>query len=133
MPNIELIFFRLDEPIDWSIYSTKPTACLLIIGSAISDAQLASIVRGAANAGCTFFMSWGEMADELHNRIDEILEGGSDDWLRILTTSHIGETAEDVAAFLFTATLPGRPEVRYLVIGDRPVEELRRVIIVPEE
>jgi hypothetical protein len=133
MPKIELIFFRLDQPIDWAIYSTKPTACLLIADIAISEASLASIVRGAAKAGCTFFMSWGATADELHDRIDEILEDGSDDWLRILTTSHRGKTAEDVSAFLFTATLPGRPEARYLVIGDKPVEELQRVITVPEE
>jgi hypothetical protein len=97
MPNIELIFFRLDQPIDFAIYSTKPTACLLIADIAIGDALLASIVSGAAKAGCTFFMSWGETADELHDRIDEILEGGNDDCLRILTTSHRGETAEDVS------------------------------------
>lgn len=133
MPNIELIFFRLDQSIDWSIYPTKPTACLVMADSAINDMLFASIVRGAANAGCTFFMSWGEMADELHDRIDDILVDGSDDWLRILTTSHMGETAEDVSAFLFTATLPGRPEARYFVIGDRSVEELQRVITIPEE
>jgi hypothetical protein len=74
------------------------------------------------------FYDLGEMADELHDRIDEILEEGSDDWLRILTTSHMGKTAEDVSVLLFTATLPGNPVAHYLAIGDRSVEELQRVI-----
>jgi len=133
MPNIELIFLQLNQSIDWSIYSNKPTACLLVVDGAISDVLLASIVGGAANVGCTVFMSWGAMADELHDRIDQVLENGSDSWLRILTTSHMGKTAEDVSMFLFAATLPGRIEARYFVIADSSLEDLQKAIVVPEE
>lgn len=130
-PNSILSFLPLDQSIDWSIYPVKPTACLLVFDNVVNDELLASIVYGAIEVGCTSFLTWGREADSLHDRIDEILESGSDDWLRILTTSHKKKTAEDVSNFLFVATFPNRPDVRYLVITDRPSEELRKIIVDP--
>lgn len=132
-PKIDLIFLCAEQPIDWSIYSTKPTACLLVFDNNISNALLSSIVVGAVGAGCTSFLTWGTMADSLHDRIDEILEDGDDSWLSILTTSHVRKTAEDVSNFLFVATLPNRIDVRYVIIGDRPIKELQRAIVPPGE
>lgn len=128
MPRFELEFLTLQQPIEWSKYSPQPTACLMVVDNPVSDALLASVVTGAANSGCTFFVLWGAMADNLHDRIDEILEDGSDDWLGIITTSHLNESSEDVSDFLFTATLPGRDNARFLVIGDRSVEQMKKQI-----
>ena len=130
-PNSNLSFLSLDQSIDWSIYSAKPTACLLVVDSVVSDALLASIVEGAIEVGCTFFFAWVREAASLHDRIDGILESGNDDWLRILTTSHKKKNAEDVSNFLFVATFPNRLDVRYLVITDRPSEELQKIIVDP--
>lgn len=128
MTDTDLIFFQLDQSIDWSIYMTKWTACLIVLDNDISDQLLTSIVVGAADVGCTWFLTWGAMADSLEDRIDEILENGTDDWLRIATISLTKKTAEEVANFLFVAALPNRVDARCLVIGDRTVDELMKVV-----
>ncbi|WP_445081592.1 DUF7684 family protein [Massilia antarctica] len=130
-PDSNLSFLPLDQSIDWSVYAIKPTACLLVIDNVVSDDSLASIVAGAIGIGCTSFLTWGREADSLHDRIDDLLEDGSDDWLRILTTSHKKKNAEDLSNFLFVATFPNRPDVRYLIITDRPSEELKKIIVDP--
>ncbi len=128
MTDTDLIFFQLDQSIDWSIHMTKSTVCLIVLDNDISDQLLTSIVVGAMGIGCTWFLTWGAMADSLEDRIDEILENGSDDWLRIATISLTKKTAEEAANFLFVAALPNRVDARYLVIGDRTVEELMKVV-----
>lgn len=125
----ELVFSTIGEPLDWSNKEVKQTVCLLIADYPISDELLVSIVTKAINVGCTFFMTWGRMAEELHEKIDDVVENGSNEWLSILTTSHGDESTEDVLAFLFTGTFPGNKDFRCLIIGDRSIDELRSLIL----
>lgn len=128
--DADLIFVHLGQSCDWSKCTFKTTACLLVIENDVSDALLTSIVVGAISVGCTFFLTWGPMANLLEERIDEILENGSDEWLKISTISLRKRPAEVVANFLFVAAFPNRTDVRYLVIGDRPVEELKEIVAI---
>ena len=129
MINSDLIFLQLDQSIDWSIYMAQPTACLLVIDNDISDALLTSIVVEAVNVGCTFFLTWGPKADLLEDRIDEVLENGDDDWLKISTIAFVNKPRDVVTNFLFVAAFPNRTDVRYFVIGDKPVDKLRELVI----
>lgn len=133
MPAVDLRFFHMSDLVDWPAFKNKPTACLLVIDGEIDCRRLSSAVIGALGAGCEFFLCWGAKADELHDQIDEILEGGDDAWLSVSTVSCRGNDAEDVSISLFVATYPGRSDVRYLVITDGSVESLRNVIDIPME
>lgn len=129
----DIVFLNLKSPIDWSGYEKKPTACLLVIDKAIDRQWLSLFVKRIVGLGCEFFLCWGSEAEQLHDKIDEILEGGDDEWLSVSTISCLGETAEDVSITLFIATYPNRVDVRYLVVTDGSVDALRNEIIVPAE
>lgn len=133
IPIVDLSFYNLDDSIDWLAFEYKPTACLFVVDGEIDYQKIYSVVAGALGAGCMFFLFWGAKADELHDQVDEILEGGDDAWLNVSTVSCEGEDAEDVSISLFLATYPGRMNVRYVVFTDGAVERLRNMIRIPTE
>ncbi|RWJ04849.1 MAG: hypothetical protein EOR25_29680 [Mesorhizobium sp.] len=112
---MEYFEFNLTDVGEIEIDRALPTACLIIADTReVTDLQV--IVDKMITIGCTFFMSAGKYADGLEEQIDSIVEG-SDVYrsLGVVTTSHVGETPEDIVSFLFNATLPSETAIRCCV------------------
>jgi len=77
--------------------------------------DIAKILKKMARHGCRFFMSWGAAADNLHDVLDALIEEEGIEFLDIVTTSHAGESAEDVAWFMVNAAIPGELELQCCV------------------
>jgi hypothetical protein len=128
MEKNEFIYSTFAMGINMVGLKPKPTVCLMIADSMVSMEVIMLIARDAIAIGCTFFMTWGASADLLHDALDEVIESGPDEWLDIITTSHQGKDINDVLDFLFIAAMPEHQLFRCLVIGDKPVDELKMMI-----
>lgn len=62
---------------------------------------------------CKFFMSWGNFSEEIHDSLDQLLE--KEDLLDqgIVTTSHKGESIEELSWFFVNATFPTENNIKY--------------------
>jgi len=95
----------------------KPTASILISDEPILIEILKPLIQNLYSIGCRHFMTWGDSAETLHDLVDEVLEGKC--LLEGVTTSHDGESANEVAWFFLKATFPGENEVRYRIIASK--------------
>lgn len=125
VPNHDFLYLSFGERVDVESCQIKPTVCLMIADKPVRDDLVASVVHDAIAIGCTFFMTWGSEASLLHDMVDEVIENGSDEWLSIITTAHAGEPLSDVLDFLYTGALPGNKTFRCLIVGDKPIDQLR--------
>jgi hypothetical protein len=134
----ELNFFRLGEAFPFRDLEPMPTVCLLIADRVEPPYDYDDLITNFLAIGCHFFMTWGEAAERFEDILDETLvslslEKGDDGLLSVLTTSHKGESAEDVASFLLESASPDEPVIR-CCIGFRGgglsarEDELRREI-----
>jgi hypothetical protein len=89
---------------------------------------LFSLVKNIIEAGCTFFVLYGDAADSLHKKIDEIIEEGTEEWLNVSTTSHKGEKLEDVAWFFMNATYLESHKFRCLAVIDEKDHQGKRLV-----
>lgn len=89
--------------------------CLLAADHWECFASLERIVDTLVPRGCRFFMSWGGMADRLHEELDEVLENRGQEYLDVVTTSHYGESLSEVLWFFFNAAMPGESHINYFV------------------
>jgi len=91
----------------------------MILSKDISQKKhLPSLIKSIIKTGCTFFVLYGDDADILHKKIDEIIEQGTEEWLNISTTDHKGEKLEDVAWFFMNATYLESDKFRCLTMID---------------
>lgn len=119
-PSGDIFISDFDSEIKEDIL--RATASIFISDELTPVEVLKSIVQGLYSIGCRHFMTWGNSAEILHELIDEALEDES--LLEGVTTSHAGESANEVAWFFLNATLPGENDVRYCVIASKKTKEL---------
>jgi hypothetical protein len=113
-PIRELLEFKLDQQFK-AVLPILPTVCLVAADTLSPAMDIDAIVDLFVPSGCTFFMTWGEAADELHDAFDYALEERGADFLHVVTTSHKGESVNDVAWFLANSALPGEAKIRCCV------------------
>jgi len=113
-PFCDLQVFKLGTPLSDQLVKL-PTVCLLAADSLNPSLNLDVLVDRLVLAGCSYFMTWGAAADVLHDSLDDVLEDRGGDFLSVITASHKGEPADDVAWFLVNAALPGEIELRCCV------------------
>ena len=113
-PSCDLQVFKLGMPLSDQLVKL-PTVCLLAVDSLTPSLNLDVLVDRLVLAGCSYFMTWGAAADALHDAMDEVLEGRGGGFLSVVTASHRGEPAEDVAWFLVNAALPSETKLRCCV------------------
>jgi hypothetical protein len=75
------------------------------------DEHLRKSAVALLEAGCRYFVCFGERSEEVHDRIDDcIVEktvlGGQADYEGVITTYHTDESVADVAEFFLTCALP---------------------------
>lgn len=92
-----------------------PTACLLVMNTLSSTIDLNALVGTLIPAGCRYFMTWGRAAEELHDKLDDVIYERGWGYKGVLTAVHKDECAEDVAWFLVNAALPGEARIRCCV------------------
>lgn len=109
--EFELLLFDLAKP-DLGALATKPTVCLLVADSLNPSLDLGGVLDGLVAAGCTFFMTWGKAADELHDALDGLILDRGGKYLQVVTASHKGEPAPDVAWFAAHAAIPKSAQLR---------------------
>lgn len=97
MNSCELRMFLDGALPDWAALGTARTICLMD-----STYQLEELVLNAVDAGAFAFVCCGELAEQVEDSIDEVLEQ-SEDMFDIMTTAHNGETADDIAFFIAVA------------------------------
>jgi len=97
MNSCELRMFSDGALPDWAALGKARTICLM--GSAYPAEEL---VLSAVDAGAFAFVCCGELADQVEDSIDEVLER-SEDMFDIMTTTHTGETVDDIAFFIAVA------------------------------
>jgi hypothetical protein len=73
--------------------------------------QLRSVAMSLLEAGCRYFVCFGERSEEVHDRIDDcVVEKsvllGQGDYEGIITTYHADESVADVAEFFVNCALP---------------------------
>jgi hypothetical protein len=107
----------------WSAGDAFP--CLLWDGgSDFSAGQREAIVRSLINAGCRYFVcgghdseKWEEMADEAFVDMTMTLSESEREARHIMTTSHNGESKDEVAFFfVFNTNFDVHDFKRYLVV-----------------
>jgi hypothetical protein len=114
-PKCFLHFFELGAPLTGEL-PILPTACLLAADVWNTTFDLKELVSTLVPKGCRYFMTWGEAAEELHDKIDDILWELGWGHLGVLTAVHMREPTEDIAWFLINATLPGE-KIRRCYVG----------------
>jgi len=82
---------------DWMALGKARTICLMG-----SRPQVEGLVLDAVDAGTFAFVCCGELAEQVEDSIDEVLEQ-SEDMFDVMTTAHTGETVDDVAFFIAIA------------------------------
>jgi hypothetical protein len=111
----DLLTFKLAAPLP-SELSSIPTVCLLVSDTLCPQLELENVVDLLVASGCNFFMSWGDAADLLHDSLDNVVEDRANHFLNVVTTSHKGETTEEVAWFLVNSALLGEANIRCFVL-----------------
>lgn len=74
----------------------------------LDDGFLCSTCRGLLEAGCTYFVCFGQRSEEVHDRIDDIIVERTCDgqgYDGVVTTFHSDESEQDVAEFFTHAVL----------------------------
>lgn len=97
MSSCELRIFPDGALPDWAALGAARTICLMD-----STYQLEELVLNAVDAGAFAFVCCGELADQVEDSIDEVLER-SEHMFDIMTTAHNGETVDDIAFFIAVA------------------------------
>jgi len=82
---------------DWVALGRARTICLMG-----SEPQVEGLVLDAVDAGTFAFVCCGELANQIEDSIDEVLER-SEDMFDIMTTAHTGEMVDDIAFFIAVA------------------------------
>jgi hypothetical protein len=113
----ELNFFKLDEPFPFRHLPPMPTICLLVADHVDPPYDYDDLVTDSLAIGCRLFMTWGEAAAKFEDVLDETLLGLSlrnddDSLVGFLTSSHVDESAEDVASFMLKAMFSDEPVIR---------------------
>ncbi len=121
MRSCELVVFQRSEMPDWAELAAMPTVCLIALSDYLDSAVQEEMVRGCLSVGAIFFATYGDLADDMEERIDFVLENGNEAWLNVTTTSHQNESAEDVAHFIVNAAYLDDAHFRCLIIFDRDV------------
>jgi hypothetical protein len=110
----DLQIFDLKAPLP-GLQPTLPTACLLVMDTLSPTIDLNALVGSLIPTGCRYFMTWGRAAEELHDRLDDIIGERGWGYIGVLTAVHKDERSEDVAWFLVNAALPGEARIRCFV------------------
>ena len=74
----------------------------------LDDGFLCNNCRGLLDAGCTWFVCFGERAEEVHDRIDDVIVEracAGQEYEGVCTTYHSDESRQDVAEFFTDAVL----------------------------
>ncbi|MGQ5524884.1 hypothetical protein ACUHMQ_16705 [Chitinimonas sp. PSY-7] len=136
MKSCEL-YIAQPEGHDFSTLVEMPTVCLVALSKLPTGPAALEMVKSCMSAGAVSFASIGEHADAIEDQIDAALEGGELGWLEIVTTSHQGESVEDVVNFLVHGIDPKAGNSRLLIIldanfpdGKSLLEEARRACAV---
>ncbi|GKT01365.1 hypothetical protein AVKW3434_18270 [Acidovorax sp. SUPP3434] len=97
--NSSNIYFKdICQPLSFSDMAGKFAALLDAGDLEWQDVfWLKQTVRDFLNAGCNYFVCYGESSEIIHDLIDEVVEGCG--FLDISTTYHNDESKSDVASF----------------------------------
>ncbi|QHE86275.1 DUF7684 family protein [Hydrogenophaga sp. BPS33] len=90
-----------------------PTTCLIAADDFNDEASFKRLVADLLAYDCRYFMTYGLVAEVLHDKIDEVisdLELGSKG---ILTAAHSDEPIDEIAWFFVNATAPEEDCVQY--------------------
>jgi hypothetical protein len=74
-PIRELLEFKLDQQFK-GVLPSLPTVCLIAADAFSPALDIGAIVDIFVPSGCTFFMTWGEAADELHDAMEGARQNG---------------------------------------------------------
>lgn len=134
--SYEIRFFKLEEEFPFRDLPVMPTVCLLVAERIDPPYGYTKLVTDLMAAGCGFFMTWGAAASEFEDVLGEIvamlsIERNGDTFA--VSTSHEGDTAEEVAFFMLQVAIPDERPIRCCIgiAGDvTPAreEELRSAI-----
>lgn len=113
--------------------SKQLTVCLIASDFLYESSVLIALIESAMKIGCSFFMIWGDAADTLHDKLDDIIEERKGEYLQIVTMSHGDETVNDVAWFLVNAAFPGESVLRCCIITDTDVVHMSQLVIKVQE
>lgn len=106
----------------------KPTVCLFVASKDCGEGKIEPVVRFLINAGCKFFAVWGGQANVAHDVIDGVIESGCEEWLDIITTSHLEEELSDIMDFLLEYSMPGNRDFRFVIVGDDFSDEIHALL-----
>jgi hypothetical protein len=116
--NCELCIFSLSELSQLGQLPAKPTVCLLIFSRPLLDGLMSALVQACVNIGAVAFMSYGDLANDIEDQVDWVLESQCSKGSAVLTTAHTDEDIEDVAYFFKHAAYVGAQAYRCIVITD---------------
>ncbi|MGV7208650.1 hypothetical protein ACLB1G_12425 [Oxalobacteraceae bacterium A2-2] len=126
MRACDLNIVGLNEGLDAANWTAMPTVALLLLSRHPERLALARVVSGALAAGTILFAAYGPLAGIIEEEIDALLE--DEGRFDVVTTSHYGETVEDVANFVLHAACPKEERFRCLVILDQPTPESEQLL-----
>ncbi|MYN09068.1 hypothetical protein [Pseudoduganella aquatica] len=118
MQSCEIKVVRRGDLAAISHLTVMPTVCLVAFQNPAASSEIDLLAKASLAVGTESFALYGPHADALEDDIDFVLEQGEPSWLNISTTSHQGESPQDVAQFVLHAAHPGDEPFRCLLVLD---------------